>query len=269
MYFTTLLRMPLPFLTRGRSMLLRLLMVPNALFAEVEGEEHVGKAESTPCIFALNHNNAFESLFVPVLIMFLLGGRKVSFVIDWMFGKLPVIGWLMRQIDPVYVYSKRSSLPLIERLRPAGSQTGIVEQCAKRLGSGASVGIFPEGTRNRDPYRLLRAKPGIGHIALSSGVPVIPVGIMFAAATRKGRSPIIGRMRIVFGEPMSFIAMSHEYRISMTAGFRREALLLAGEAADEIMSAIGGLCGKRYDTSDLKSTRETQPQQQKEELCPA
>jgi 1-acyl-sn-glycerol-3-phosphate acyltransferase len=265
----TLLRKPLPFLSRGRSMLLRLLMVPNALLAEVEGEEHIGKAESAPCIFALNHNNAFESLFVPVLIMFMLGGRKVSFVIDWMFGKLPVIGWLMRQINPVYVYTKRSSLQIIERLRPDGMRRGILEQCAERLEAGVSVGIFPEGTRNRNPHRMLRAKPGIGHIALATGVPVIPVGISFVVAARRGKPPLAGRMRITFGEPMSFVAMSHEYRISMAAGFRREGVLLAGEAADEIMSAIAGLCGKRYDTSDRKSTRVTQPQQQQEELCPA
>lgn len=265
-----LFRRPLPHLSPGKSIVLRLLMLPNAAFAEFDGEEHLVEVKSSACIFALNHNNAFESLFVPVLIMFLLGGRKVSFVIDWMFGKLPVIGWLMRQIDPIYVYTKRSTIQLVERLRPEGSKAGIVGQCTERLVSGISVGIFPEGTRNGDPHRMLKAKPGLGHIALSSGVPVIPVGITFAASARKGRSPIIGRMRIAFGEPMSFVAMSHEYRISMQAGFRREAILLAEEAADEIMSAIAGLCGKSYDNDDRKSTSVPQPQpRQKEELCPA
>lgn len=243
--FVDLLRKPLPHLTPGKAMLLRLLMVPNLLLIKLEGGEQLQKTGASPCIYAFNHNNAFESIFVPVLLIFLLGGRRVSFVIDWMFGRLPLVGWLMNQTDPVYVYNKRSTLPFLERRRLKAASSSSRSECLRRLATGASIGIFPEGTRNNDPFRLLKAKPGIGYIALESGVPVIPVGIEFVAARKRRRVPVIGKISLRFGEPMHFdrhradsvISRSHKRRI-------------AGEIAAEVMIAISPLCGKSYPHDD-------------------
>jgi 1-acyl-sn-glycerol-3-phosphate acyltransferase len=143
-------------------------MVPNLLLVEVEEAEELRKTGSSPCIYAFNHNNAFESLFVPALLIWLLGSWRVSFVIDWMFGQLPVVGWLMQRIEPVYVWHKRSTVPFLERRRVKAASSSSRDECIRRLDAGASIGIFPEGTRNADPFRLLKAKPGIGYIALES-----------------------------------------------------------------------------------------------------
>jgi 1-acyl-sn-glycerol-3-phosphate acyltransferase len=223
-------------------------MLPNLLLARVEGSEFLeasGASLSGPFIFAFNHNNVFESLFVPVLLMFLLGGMRISYVIDWMFGHLPLIGRLMNLIDPVFACHKPCTLPFIERRRPK-NRKGVLEQCLLRLDAGGSIGIFPEGRRNRDPFALLRAKSGIGHMALMSGAPVIPVGIRFTASARLGRAPLVGRMVVGFGKPMHFGEMSRAYSSCIDAGSRLGANRLAEAVAVEVMRAIAGLCGKAY-----------------------
>ncbi|UWX58692.1 1-acyl-sn-glycerol-3-phosphate acyltransferase [Chlorobaculum sp. MV4-Y] len=251
-------------------MLLRLLMVPNLFLAEVEGAEELRKIGSSPCIYAFNHNNAFESLFVPTLLIWLLGGQRVSFVIDWMFGQLPVVGWLMKQIDPVYVWHKRSTLPFLERRRVKAASSSSRDECLRRLATGASIGIFPEGTRNGDPFRLLRAKPGIGYIALESGAPVIPVGIEFVAASRRGRVPLIGKIILRFGAPMQFERWHGAPVDAPDAGasrtFKRR---LAGEIADEVMSAISSLCGKSYPHRECESEPNPTLKPSMEALCPS
>jgi 1-acyl-sn-glycerol-3-phosphate acyltransferase len=266
-----LFRKPMPHLRGRKAFILRALMLPNLLLARIEGAEFLEAAGASlpgPCIFAFNHNNVCESLFVPVLVMFLLGGIRVSFVIDWMFGHLPVIGRLMNLIDPVFVYNKPCSLPFLER-PGLKNREGVLEQCLHRLDAGISIGIFPEGRRNRDPFALLRAKPGIGHMALMSGAPVIPVGIRFTASARLGRAPLAGRMVVGFGKPMQFGHLGRVYKASIDEGRRCDANRLAEAVAGEVMLSIAGLCGKAYHHHPQCVDEAIATMQTQEAICPA
>jgi len=240
---------PLPYLSFRKALLLRLLMVPNLFLNRATGLENLPQSGSA--IYVFNHNNALESLLVPVFLMFHLGGRTVSFVIDWMYGKIPVLGWLMRLTDPLYVYHKRSTIPLIERRRPALPSPGVVERCCRRLEEGGSIGIFPEGKRNPHPERLARAKPGIGHIVLQSGKPVIPVGIDFPVRRQKGRIPVFGRMVLTVGTPLSFSEWSERYtacnaRNGSYGESRRQQHDLADATTRTLMRKLSELCGKSF-----------------------
>ncbi|TNJ40374.1 1-acyl-sn-glycerol-3-phosphate acyltransferase [Chlorobaculum thiosulfatiphilum] len=265
--FVELFCRPLPHLTGGKALLLRLLMAPNLLLAEVEGTGRLVRNASSPCIYAFNHNNVFESLFVPVLLIWLLGGERVSFVIDWMFGRLPLVGWLMKQIDPIYVWHKRSTWAFLERRRVKAASSSSRDECVRRLRAGASIGIFPEGTRNGDPFRLLKARPGIGSIALESGVPVIPVGIEFIAARRRGRMPLVGKIALRFGEPMRF--ERHRASVAASGGDRALRRRVAGEIADEVMLAISSLCGKSYPYTESEPEPILTLKPSMEALCPS
>jgi 1-acyl-sn-glycerol-3-phosphate acyltransferase len=267
--FVELLRRPLPHLTAGKALLLRVLMAPNLMLVEVEGGGRLERNASSPCIFAFNHNNVFESLFVPVMLIWLLGGERVSFVIDWMYGRLPVVGWMMKQIDPIYVWHKRSTLFFLERRRVKAASSSSRDECVRRLRAGASIGIFPEGTRNGDPFQLLKARPGIGYIVLESGVPVIPVGIEFVAARRNGRVPVVGKIALRFGEPMHF----ERHRASVAAegaeSRRARERRVAGEIADEVMLAISLLCGKSYPYTESEPEPILTLKPSMEALCPS
>ena len=265
---------PLPLLSLGRALLLRFLMIPNFLLTKAYGLEHLS-CSGTARIYAFNHNNSLEALMVPVLLMYHLGGRIISFVIDWMYGKDPVLGTLMEMTDPIYVYHKRSPLFWIEASRPSDPVAYTVERCTSRLISGRSIGIFPEGKRNRNPEHLLRGKPGIGHIALKTGAEVVPVGIDFNCRIKKGKIPVLGRTIVRIGPPLSFHIQCKAYQAliaetSGTGNITPRLNKLAADVTHEIMLSLSELSGKQYgEPCSVKKASITETTiNRKEHLCP-
>ena len=70
------------------------------------------------------------------------------------------------------------------------------------LGRGEAFGIYPEGTRSRDG-RLYRGRTGVAHLALTAGVPVVPVGLTGTQDVQPVGSsrPRIVPITVEFGEP--------------------------------------------------------------------
>lgn len=201
----------------------------------VEGAERLASVPE-PAIFALNHSNAVESVLVPAALMYLRQGRPVCFVTDWMYLHVPLIGGLIRLSEPIPVYRKPARFRLGEEHRRERLRDPVVEAVLARLAAGRSVGIFPEGTRNPDPRRLLRGRSGVGELALRSGAPVVPVGIRYPAAGRLGRAPRLGRMEVRIGGPLDF---GTERTLAPREARRRIVL--------RVMRALEELSGKTYD----------------------
>src|SRR6185436_10580396 len=67
---------------------------------------------------------------------------------------------------------------------------------------GASVILFPEGTRSRDG-RLAPFKRGAFHLALQAGVPVVPVSISGTYSVVRPRSIVVhaGPVHVTFAPP--------------------------------------------------------------------
>ena len=241
----------LPFLKPLESILLRFFMLPNLFLIRAEGLEHI-RDRKGPVIFAFNHNNSIESILVPAFLVYHSGGRKISFVIDWMFGKIPLLEQVFKSMEPIYVYHKRSKLRFLESRRPKKSPpVDTVSLCCEKLRQGKRIGIFPEGRRNKDPFRLLKAKPGIGHMALLSDVPVVPVGINCVSGKKKKKVRAFGRISLNIGKPLHFASLAEAYRRAGAQGSlsftgEQERHVLAREATNRVMSVIGGLCGKEY-----------------------
>ena len=123
-----------------------------------------------------------------------------------------------------------------------------------RLRNGISVGIFPEGGLNRNTRKLNRGRLGIGEIILETGVPVVPVGVDFPVRRKYGKLPVLGRLEITIGKPLSFGHACDEWReIAESPRYNeKERRLkkneLCVEIAHRVMWSIAPLCGKEYNS---------------------
>jgi 1-acyl-sn-glycerol-3-phosphate acyltransferase len=72
-----------------------------------------------------------------------------------------------------------------------GSMVGTPENCVSMLEAGECVMVFPEGARGankpfRERYRLKRFGSGFLRLALETGTPIVPVGIVGAEEQQPG-----------------------------------------------------------------------------------
>jgi 1-acyl-sn-glycerol-3-phosphate acyltransferase len=121
----------------------------------VEGRE---RARSLgPCVFVVNHQSMVDILAVYGLrLPFLWVSKAENFY-------APFLGWNMWLNG--YIPLKRGHLPSIRRM---------LRLCEARLREGASLCVFPEGTRSRDG-NLRDFYRGAFWIAVRNRVPVVPV----------------------------------------------------------------------------------------------
>jgi 1-acyl-sn-glycerol-3-phosphate acyltransferase len=115
------------------------------------------------------------------------------------------------------------------------SAVGSLDVALDVLRRGDAFGIYPEGTRSRDG-RLYRGRTGAAHLALTAGVPIVPVGLRGTERIQPVGSsvPRIVKVHATFGEP---IDPRGRYD-GVPLGKARRLL------TDEVMTAIQGLSGQ-------------------------
>nr|WP_221442786.1 lysophospholipid acyltransferase family protein [Nocardiopsis algeriensis] len=129
---------------------------------EWKGTEHVPAEGGV--IIAANHLSMADPLTVAHFLY--VGGRRwPTFTMKEAVLKIPVVSWVARSTGQIPV--KRGSTDAIKALHEA-------ELALTR--DGASVIFYPEGTCTRDPQLWpMTAKTGVARLALTTGVPVVPV----------------------------------------------------------------------------------------------
>jgi 1-acyl-sn-glycerol-3-phosphate acyltransferase len=105
------------------------------------------------------------------------------------------------------------------------------------LTRGEALGIFPEGTRSPDG-RLYKFRTGVARLALRTGAPVVPVGLVGTREVQPPGSRTWHRAPVAvhYGEPMHFGHRAHEERSSRTLR----------EITDAIRVAVEDLTGQEY-----------------------
>jgi 1-acyl-sn-glycerol-3-phosphate acyltransferase len=193
----------LPHLGLGDRLLLRAV----ALFARcqivsIHGLQHV-RAACDPFILAINHGTRRESLLVPALLLLHRGGRPLHFLADWSFRLIPGVGLIYSRAQVVTVLRKSAKPSTLNMLKPLYRHAlRPFEQARAHLVAGRSIGIFPEGTVNRDPDRLLRGRRGAARLSLETGAPVVPMGIRFPTVARGQPIPGHAAMELHIGAPL-------------------------------------------------------------------
>jgi 1-acyl-sn-glycerol-3-phosphate acyltransferase len=191
---------------------------------KVEGLRHV--PASGPAILAANHLSFSDSIFLPLVLP-----RRITFVAkaEYFTGK-GVKGWLMKSF-----FVGTGTIP-VDRSGGQAAQAALDTQL-RVLAAGGLSGIYPEGTRSPDG-RLFRGKTGVARLALTSGAPVIPVGMLNLDQVQPpGRLiPNLMQVRMRIGAPLRFD------RYAGRVGDR----LVERAVTDEIMYEIRELCGREY-----------------------
>lgn len=202
------------------------LIVPPLLRAiwrpRVSGRDRVPREGGV--ILASNHLSFADSVVIPSV-----SPRPVRFLAKSDYFTAPGLrGRLMRMW-----FEGLGMLP-VDR-DDAQAALGSLDVALGVLRRGEAFGIYPEGTRSRDG-RLYRGRTGVAHLALTAGVPVVPVGLRDTERLQPVGStlPRLVRVRVVFGEPIQ-VAGRFE---GMALGKARRLL------TDEIMTAIAALSGQ-------------------------
>jgi 1-acyl-sn-glycerol-3-phosphate acyltransferase len=94
------------------------------------------------------------------------------------------------------------------------------------LDRGGAVVMYCEGGRSRTGKVGDQARPGIGRIALESGVPVVPVAILGSHQLRNWKRLQFPRVTVQFGDPFKFPVIAQSSREQQQ------------EAADYILARI-------------------------------
>ncbi|WP_288818012.1 1-acyl-sn-glycerol-3-phosphate acyltransferase [uncultured Micrococcus sp.] len=188
---------------------------------QVVGLENV--PEQGPFILASNHLSFLDSVILQAL-----SPRMVHFFAKAEYFTQPGLkGRAMKRF-----FDAVGSIP-VQRGEQAASVQAL-EDLVALLEAGSGVGIYPEGTRSRDG-RLYRGRTGVGWLALTTGAPVVPVGL---AGTQRLQGPDDAwprphRFSVTFGEPLDF---GHPGR--------RHTLPRRREATVAVMDAIAALTGQ-------------------------
>ena len=189
---------------------------------QADGVENVPRTGAA--ILASNHLSAADWIFMPMKLR-----RRVTFLAKAeYFTGTGVKGFLQRAF-----FSGAGQVPIDRSSASAAEdamRTGI-----RILRDGKLLGIYPEGTRSPDG-RLFRGKIGVARMALETGVPVVPVAMVY----RKRDIPVLGRhlpkVTVRFGRPLDFS------RYEGLSGDR----FVERSITDEIMYEIMTLSGQEY-----------------------
>ena len=160
------------------TVLLKILFRP-----QIIGKENI--PEDGALIFAGNHKHAVD----PTMVM-MSTNRVVHYMAKEELFK-GIHGWLFNKIGLIKVYRRKSN-------------PQAVIEAEKILKNGGTVGIFPEGTRNRSKEELLKFRHGTVAIAQKTNTLILPFAI-------KGKYKLFRKGVILeFGKTIDVLKMDLE-----------------------------------------------------------
>lgn len=162
---------------------------------EIIGAENILMKE--PQIFMANHQSDFDIL----IVLAHLPGQFRWIVKKELFN-IPLFGTAMRNAGYIEIDRQNHIKAMMS-----------IDKAARKIKEGKSVMSFPEGTRSSDG-KIKPFKQGMFHLAITSGVPIVPVSIIGAREIMPKRSLRIkpGKVTMVIDKPIDVRGYSIENR---------------------------------------------------------
>jgi 1-acyl-sn-glycerol-3-phosphate acyltransferase len=147
-----------------------------------------------PVILAPNHASFMDHFFTGACIR-----RRIQFMAKSQLFKPGILTW---------IFSHGGVFPV---RRGFADEEAFVTSF-KILERGGAIVMYCEGGRSRTGAIGDKARPGIGRLALESGVPVVPVAILGSHQTRNWRRLSFPKVTVRYDEPFKFDLVEHSTR---------------------------------------------------------
>jgi 1-acyl-sn-glycerol-3-phosphate acyltransferase len=179
-----------------------------------------------PAIIAANHLSASDEVFTPIT-----AGRQVLYFAKAEYFTTPGI----RGKVTAWTFSQLGHVP-VERNDPRAAASTI-DIGVELLADGKALGIYPEGTRSPDG-RLHKFRMGVARLALRTGAPVVPVGLVGTDKVLIPGDRIWHRkpVQVHYGTPLDFSGRPED---------ERSARVLR-EVTETVREAVQRLSGQEY-----------------------
>jgi 1-acyl-sn-glycerol-3-phosphate acyltransferase len=137
-----------------------------------------------PAVITPNHFSFFDHFFVAVYLR-----RKVHFMAKSQLFQRPM----------QFIFDHGGVFPVLRGRRDEEA----FKTAHTILDRGGLVVMYAEGGRSRSG-ELGQARPGIGRIALESGVPIVPTAIAGSAEVRNWKRLRFPKVTLQYGDPLRF-----------------------------------------------------------------
>ena len=164
---------------------------------EVRGKENIPKDE--PALYVGNHRSYFDIITTHTIF-----DKPMAYVAKKEFKKFPFLHYYMEDIGCLFLDR--------ENPREAIKTIGLGTEYLKR---GMSLGLFPEGTRNRKTPDLLPFKEGGYRMAEKSDRPIVLMALTNVDGILENNKPIglkSCKCVVSFSEPFYVSRMSKDER---------------------------------------------------------
>jgi 1-acyl-sn-glycerol-3-phosphate acyltransferase len=182
---------------------------------EVIGRERLEPGQTY--VLMSNHQSVFD-----IFALFRACDRPFRMVAKRILFWIPILGWSMWMCGfiPIDRSDRESAIKSLDR-------------AARKIRSGVSVLVFPEGTRSRDGT-LHPFKKGGFMLALKAGVPVVPVVVLGTDAIMEKGSLKVGRADVTvrIGAPIATAGRNPKERDRLMAEVRRAMIELGATACE-------------------------------------
>ena len=155
---------------------------------------HSENVPNGPVLLAPNHASFLDHFFTAAYLR-----RRVQFM-----GKSQLFGGGIGE----WIFTHGGVFPV---RRGAHDEEAFIS-AFKILDRGGAVVMYCEGGRSRTGRIAEEAKPGIGRLALESGVPVVPVAILGSYQVRNWKRLHFPRVTIEYGEAFRFEVVERSTR---------------------------------------------------------